>query len=119
MLTVDVAALPPGGHRLWVIEADMEYGHATAGHTTVGLARDGRGGLYVESDDTGGCYTEPTVIDGDVEAWFAEQHFLAVFPDEASMRAGGRRLAAALGKRLPVGVHQVIAGPRGEPEAGM
>jgi hypothetical protein len=120
MLTVDVAAMPLGEwQQRWVIEADMEYGHATAGQAAVELARDGHGGLYVESAGTGGCYTEPAVIDGDVEAWFAERHFIAVFPDEAAMWAGGGRLATALGERLPVGVHQVITGPREAPEAGM
>lgn len=118
MLTADVKAMPLGRYRLWVIEADMEYGHATAGPAAVSLARDGHGGLYIESAATGGCYTESAVIGGEVEAWFAEEHFIALFHAEARMRDGGRHLAAELGDRLPVGVHQVIAGPPGELEAG-
>jgi hypothetical protein len=118
MLTADVTAMPLGGHRLWVIEADLEYGHATAGPAAVSIGRDGHGSLYIESAATGGCYTERAVIDGEVEAWFTEDHFIALFPAEAPMRDGGRRLVVALGDRVPIGVHRVIAGQRGELEAG-
>jgi hypothetical protein len=118
MLTADVRAMPLGRHRLWVIEADMEHGRATAGPAAVSLERDGRGSLYIKSAATGGCYTEPTVIGGEVEAGFVEEHFIALFPAEARMRDGGRHLAAEFGDRLPVGVHWVIAGPPGELEAG-
>jgi hypothetical protein len=119
MLTADVAAMPPGGYQLWAIEADMEYGHATAGLAGVQVARDGHGRLYIESAVTGGCYTEPAVIGGEVEAWFTEQHFIAVFPAEPPMRDGGRRLASTFGDRMPVGVRRVIDGVRGELEADL
>ena len=45
---------------------------------------------------------------GDVEIWNAEEHYLAIFGDEGSMRAGGRALAAAWGNDLPIGIYRVI-----------
>lgn len=97
MLTMDVTALAAGElMAAWVIEFDTEYGQVQ----TLGAAevcwwqpRRGEGGT-LESAATGGCYSEPQVL-GEVEVWNAEEHYLAVFADEASMRAGGRALAAA------------------------
>lgn len=117
MLTVDVTAMRPGEHQLWVIEADLEYGTATAGLAGVHLARDGSGSLYVESDATGGCYTEPAPV-GQVEVWSAEEHVIALFPAEEAMRAGGQQLAGAYGRSLPVGVHRVLTALAGDLEAG-
>ena len=118
MLTVDVTARQPGEHQLWVIEADLEHGHATAGLAGVHLARGGGGSLYVESDATGGCYTEPAPV-GQVEVWSAEEHILALFPSEAAMRAGGQQLAGLYGRSLPFGVYCVLTARAGDLEAGM
>lgn len=119
MLTVSVSELVPGeAQLLWVIEADTEYGSAMAAQAQVSAGRDGRGAVYVESGATGGAYDEPRIVGGLVEVWFAERGFIALFPAEEAMRDGGRRLAAELGSRLPVGVRRALAGPGGELEAG-
>ena len=109
MLTVDLAALPPGkSPRLHALEFDLEHGHVQAfGRIDVTYAKDGRGRPYVESGETGGCYTDPDVVDG-VQVWAAEDHRLAVFPDAPSMCEGARRLAAAWGDALPAGIARVI-----------
>jgi hypothetical protein len=111
MITMDVTALPAAdANRVWALEFDSEHGHVQAfGESEVYyyLPRCGAGPT-LESGVTGGCYSEPQII-GDVQIWNAEEHFLAIFPDESSMRAGGRQLAAAWGDELPVGVHRVIA----------
>ena len=118
MLTVDATTAPPGEHQLWVIEADMEHGHATAGRATVYLDRDGDGRPYIESARTGGCYTDPAVIGGQVQAWYAEEHFIALFADEEAMRAGGQQLASTIGPELPIGVHRAITALGTDHEAG-
>jgi hypothetical protein len=96
MLTVDISSLTPGApSRLFMLEFDMEYRRVQAfGQGDVCYSRSGRGDPYLESGETGGCYTGPQTI-ADVELWNAEEHFLAVFPDEESMRAGGLQLAGA------------------------
>ena len=112
MLTVDISSLTPGApSRLFMLEFDTEYGRVQAfGQGDVCYSRSGRGDPYLESGETGGCYTDPQTI-ADVELWNAEEHFLAVFPDEASMRAGGHQLAGAWGDRLPAGIHRVLVQP--------
>ena len=35
---------------------------------------------------------------GDVEIWNAEEHYLAIFGDEGSMRAGGRGASRRVGQ---------------------
>jgi hypothetical protein len=115
-LTANVTVLPQGENQLWMIEADLEYGHATAGLASVSLNRDGHGELYIESYTTGGCYRGPSIINGSgddndnniVETWNAEKHFIALFRDEESMWAGAQQLVAGFGDRLPVGVARVI-----------
>jgi len=109
MLTMDAATLAGGG-RAWVTEFDTEHGHVQVygpGEVAYHPARPG-GEAVLESAATGGCYTGPQVI-GEVQIWNAEEHYLAVFPDEASMRAGGRQLAEAFGDALPAGIHRVLA----------
>jgi hypothetical protein len=110
MLTVDITTVHTGdASRVYVLEFDTEHGHVQAfGEGEVCYYPPRRGaGPVVESGATGGCYGEPQII-GDVPIWNAEEHYLAIFPDEPSMRAGGRQLAAAWGDELPVGVHRVI-----------
>ena len=112
MLTMDVTALAAGSPaRVWMLEVDMEYGHVQAfgqGEVYYHPPRRG-GGPELESGATGGCHSEPQIIGGDLQLWNAEEHYLAIFPDEASMREGGRQLAAAWGDQLPAGIHRVIA----------
>jgi hypothetical protein len=112
MLTTDISTLQAGvPSRRWLLEFDREYGHVQVfGQGDVCYSRSGRGESFLESRETGGCYTEPQTI-ADVQLWNAEEHFLAVFPDEASMRAGGRQLAREWGGRLPAGIHRVLIPP--------
>ncbi len=93
-----------------MIELDTEHGHVQAfGQGEVYYHPPRRGaGPTLESGATGGCYTEPQII-GDVEVWNSEEHYLAIFPDQPSMLAGGRQLAAAWGDELPAGIYRVIA----------
>lgn len=107
MLTVNAAEMLGGEHQLWVTEADLGHGHATAGLVSISLSRDGRGKFYIESPATGGCYGDQSVI-GDVKTWYAEDYFIALFPDEESMQAGARQLVTGFGDRLPVGVAHVL-----------
>jgi len=108
MLTMDATTLANGG-RVWAIEFDTEYGHVqTFGEAEVHYYLPRRGnGATLESGATGGCYSEPQVL-GDVEIWNAEEHYLAVFSDQAAMLAGGAQLAAAWGNDLPIGIYRVI-----------
>jgi hypothetical protein len=111
MLTIDVTALAAGdANRVWVLEFDTEHGHVQAlGEAEVYYHPPRLGSTPIlESGATGGCYTEPQVI-GNIELWNAEEHYLAIFPDQPSMLAGGRQLAATWGDQLPVGIHRAIA----------
>lgn len=111
MLTIDTATLPPGeATQTWVLEIDMEYGQVQQfgqGEVYYDPARRVAGG-ELESGAAGGCYREPQVL-GEMQLWSAEEHYLAIFPDEASMREGGHRIAEAFGDHLPAGIHRVIA----------
>jgi hypothetical protein len=111
MLTIDVTALKDGAtHRFHILEFDMEHGRVQAfGAHELGFSRSGGGEPLLESSVTGGCYTSPQAV-ADVELWNAEEHFLAVFPDRASMREGGRRLAREWGDELPAGIYRTLAG---------
>jgi hypothetical protein len=110
MLTIDVTALAAGANRVWTLEFDIEHGHIQAfGEGEVHYDAPSRGtGPTLESGATGGCYSEPQIV-GDVQLWNAEDHYLAIFPDEPSMLAGGHQIAATWGDELPVGIHRVIA----------
>jgi hypothetical protein len=109
MLSIDRTTLDAGTWvELWVLEFDLEYRHVQVnGRAQVSYTPQGRMGPELESGDTGGCYSEPHMI-GDVEVWIAEEHRLAVFADEASMRAGARNLARNWGEDLPVGIYRVL-----------
>lgn len=114
MLTIDTATMAPGKPtQAWVLEVDMEYGHVQAfgpGEVYWTPPRRGSDG-ELESGATGGCYSGPQLVGtgGQVELWNAEDHYLAAFPDEASMREGGRVVAQVFGDQLPAGIHRVIA----------
>src|SRR5215471_19222942 len=91
MLPVDISTLKTEEvNRVHVLEFDTEHGHVQVfGKGDVYCYPPRRGsGPTLESGATGGCYSEPQMI-GDVQLWAAEEHSLAIFPDEASMRAGG------------------------------
>jgi hypothetical protein len=109
MLTADIGTLAAGAaSRLYVLEFDVEYGRVQAfGEGEVYCSCNGRGEPYLESGQTGGCYSQPQTIGG-VQLWNAEEHYLAVFADEAAMRAGGRQLTQAWGDQLPVCIHRVL-----------
>lgn len=103
MHTIDASTLGGGGEpaELRVIEIDSEYGHMqTCGRAEVAYER---GDLI--SLETGGCYDYPSVI-GQTQLWNAEEHYLAAFPDEASMKAGIKDLLAGFGDELRVGLHR-------------
>ena len=106
-------------HRLWVIEADVKDGRATAGQAEVIFDRDEYGFPFIGSAETGGAYAEPGVVGGEVEVWSAGRGFIVMFAGEGAMRAGGRLLAAELRGLLPGSVRRAIAGPGGELEAGL
>jgi hypothetical protein len=111
MLTVDISTLKADElNRVHMLEFDMEHGHVQVfGEGGVYLYPPRRGtGPTLESGATGGCYSKPQMI-ADVQLWNAEEHFLAIFPDEASMRVGGRQLAREWGDELPVGIHRIVA----------
>jgi hypothetical protein len=55
----------------------------------------------------GARQSQPQTIGG-VQLWNADEHYLAIFADEAAMRDGGRQLARAWGDQLPVGIHCVL-----------
>lgn len=111
MLTTDTATLKVGAaSRLYVLEFDMEHGWVQLfGQGDVYYSHSGRGETFLESGETGGCYTNPQMV-ADMQVWSAEEHFLAVFPDEASMRAGGRRIIREWGEELPTGIHRALSG---------
>lgn len=111
MLTVDITTLlAEVPTDVYAIEYDLEYGTLkTFGATDVAYyPTTGRGEATLESGNTGGCYTEPQDI-SDVQIWTSEHGVFAVFADEASMRDGGRQLAAHWGDQLPVGIHRRLA----------
>jgi hypothetical protein len=112
MLTTDATKLQLDvTHHCWVIEFDLEHGHvATFGPANVYPSRDGRGQFGLESESTGGAYTEPSTV-GEVQTWHAEDHVLAIFPTEHAMRAGASELIIAYGGALPHGVHHVLTAP--------
>ncbi len=81
--------MPLGGHRLWVIEADIEHGRASADLAAVSLGRDGHGSLYIESAATGGCYTESWRLASDAPPAHPSSFTAAVASVErAGWRAG-------------------------------
>jgi hypothetical protein len=86
MLTLDISALPAGTPaQAHVLELDLEHGHVqNFGPAGVAVYRTGRGELTVESGATGGCYAESQII-ADVQLWNAEEHYLAVFPDNTGV----------------------------------
>jgi hypothetical protein len=111
MLSIDRETLQADAWtRVYVLELDLGNGRVKVeGRTDVRYSRDARGGPELESGASGCHYGEPFMI-GDVEAWSAvmEDYYLAVFADEAAMRAGGRELATKWGERLPVGIYRVL-----------
>jgi len=111
MLSIDATTLDPNsGNTVYALEFDIEHGRVQVhGETEVFYNPPQRHrGPELESAATGGCYTEPETI-RDVQIWNAEEHYLAIFPDEPSLQAGGRQLAAEWGDALPHGIHRVIA----------
>ncbi len=111
MLTTDISTLKADtASRLYVLEFDMEHGRVQVfGQGDVYYSRSRRGEPFLESGQTGGCYTDPQMV-ADMQVWSAEEHFLAVFPDEASMRAGGRQIIRERGDELPTGIYRVLSG---------
>jgi hypothetical protein len=109
MLTADTSSWPDGKARqVWVIEIDTEYGSVQAfGRTGIYRERD-----HLESDATGGCYSEPQVIASMVEVRSAGSHFLAVFDSEEAMIAGAHMLATAWAAILPASIYLTLITPQ-------
>jgi hypothetical protein len=119
MLSVDRATLKAGESiRLCVLELDAEHGRVLVdGWEDVLYALSGKRGPELQSGATGCRYAEPEMF-GEVEMWGAGDRGLAIFADEASMRAGGLELVKLAGERMPVGIYRVLTA-QGEPlEAG-
>lgn len=113
MCTIPFANLPANQPtRVWALEIDLEHGAVqTLGEAEVVACPSDRDGPTLMSVSTGGCYDEPQLVGG-VELYNAEDHYLAVFADEASMRAGAQDLIAGFGDRLPVGLYVGLGGAR-------
>jgi hypothetical protein len=108
MLTTDTSTWPDGEARqVWAIEFDTEYGSVQAfGRASARHSQD-----YLESGETGGCYSEPQVVASMVEIRSAEEHYLAVFDDEPSMLAGAHMIATAWAATLPAAIWLALTEP--------
>jgi hypothetical protein len=106
MLTADTGTWQPGQvHQAWAIEFDTEHGSLQ----TFGPGEFYWSSGYIESGPTGGCYSEPQVVAGEIEIRSAENHYLAVFDDEPSMIAGAHLLATTWITKLPASIYLPLA----------
>jgi hypothetical protein len=93
----------------FLIEFDSEHGTLQAFGAGEVMVWRSSGRRALVSEGTGGEYHEPDVISGDegtMEMWHAEEHCLAVFADEESMRKGAAIIVEVWGDELPVGIHR-------------
>jgi hypothetical protein len=109
MLTTDTSTWPDGEVRqVWAIEFDTEYGSVQAfGRASARHSQD-----YLESGETGGCYSEPQAVTSMVEVRSAEEHFLAVFDSEEAMTAGAHIIATAWAATLPATIWLALIAPQ-------
>jgi hypothetical protein len=113
MLTIPVDQLPADQPvEAWVIEIDTEYGAVQVfgqAKVTYHPQANGYQDGMIESEETGGCYDDSRESLG-VELFSAEEHYLAVFPDEESMKQGVEGVCAYFGDILPIGIYRGLTG---------
>jgi len=83
---------------VWVLEFSTEYGEILVSEEADVIAHPSSGKV-IESCQTGGWYSDPRLVD-EVELFDADQHYLAVFPDEEAMQDGAASLAHTMADEI-------------------
>ena len=101
-LSLDLQTLPPAGSvDVWVLEFNDESSYVWSAEKKPVIVS--RHPLGLESTVSGGYYSDPQP-NGQVELFTCEDSCMALFADEAAMKAGAAHLVASWGDEMSVGV---------------